>query len=108
MNARVDRAGAQIRSYRKIDFSRKALSKIHSLIHPFLVLRRYLLNKKNNSREISDWILGNKGWIAASIQQKEKGDLGSIPIIDWIFTKKDKHQRATTKSKRKPPQTSYN
>ena len=44
--------------------------------------------KKNNSREISDWILGNKGWIAASIQRKEKGDLGSIPIIDWIFTKK--------------------
>ena len=38
------------------------------------------------SRSISDWILGNKGWIAASIKRREKGDLGSIPIIDWVAT----------------------
>ena len=42
--------------------------------------------KNNNSRGLSDWILGNKGWIAASIKRREKGDLGSIPIIDWVAT----------------------
>ena len=42
--------------------------------------------KNNNSRSISDWILGNKGWIAASIKRREKGDLESIPIIDWVAT----------------------
>ena len=38
--------------------------------------------KNNNSQSISDWILGNKGWIAASIKRREKGDLGSILIIE--------------------------
>ena len=42
--------------------------------------------KNINSWSISDWILGNKGWIAASIKRREKGDLGSIPIIDWVAT----------------------
>ena len=42
--------------------------------------------KNNNSRGLSDWILGNKGWIAASIKRRENGDLGSIPIIDWVAT----------------------
>ena len=44
--------------------------------------------EKNNSRSLSDWILGNKGWITASIQRKKDGDLGSCPILPWIATKK--------------------
>ena len=39
---------------------------------------------KNNSRTLLDWILSNKGWIAASIKRKKKGDHGSGPIIPWL------------------------
>ena len=42
--------------------------------------------KKNNSKNLSDWILSNKGWIAASIKRLNDGDNGSHPIIDWIGT----------------------
>ena len=42
--------------------------------------------KKNNSKTLSDWILSNKGWIAASIKRLKDGDIGSHPIINWIGT----------------------
>ena len=42
--------------------------------------------KKNNSKTLSDWILRNKGWIAASIKRLKDGDIGSHPIMDWIGT----------------------
>ena len=39
---------------------------------------------KSSSRVLKEWIRMNNGWIAASIQRRESGNLGSGPLLSWL------------------------
>ena len=39
---------------------------------------------KTSSSGLRDWILSNRGWIAASMKRRKDGDSGPIPIINWL------------------------